>query len=199
MKRQLSRRHAAIPAILIALALPATPLTAGQHLPGWLGGGDKDVKYATYKDPVGRFEIEYPAKDWRVLPSAGSTLAGFSGKDNAALFIEAPFKMADALTPAELEALPEIELAALKKQQPGVKEFTSDMVDSRSGRGVLIRYSRATGETEAVRQYSIPVGKDLYRLNGVVPSRLLAKNEPIIVHMIQSFQVGAGPAATQPR
>jgi hypothetical protein len=184
-----------IAVFVTTFAVPAVPLTAGQFL--GIFGGDKDVKYTTYKDPGGRFEIEYPAKDWRVLPSAGSTLAGFSGKDNTALFVESPFRMGDALTPAEVETLPDIELARMKAQQPGVKEFKSESLDSKSGRGVLIRYSKT--ETEVVLQYSIPVGKDLYRLNGVVPSRLVAKNEPVIVHMIQSFQVGAGPAATPPR
>ena len=40
-------------------------------------------------------------------------------------------------------------------------------------------------------QYSIPVGQDLFRLNGVIPDKQLAKYEPIIMHMIQSFKAPA--------
>ena len=34
--------------------------------------GDKNVKYKAFKDPSGRFELEYPAKDWSPLPTGGS-------------------------------------------------------------------------------------------------------------------------------
>ena len=57
------------------------------------------------------------------------------------------------------------------------------MVDSKAGRGVLIRYSRdgATGTgPETVVQYSIAVGLELFRLNGVMPDKQVAKYEPII-------------------
>jgi len=196
MKPQLFRRSLAIAAVLVLSALSTVRLSAGQFK--WMMGGDKDIKYTTYRDPAGRFEIEYPTKDWRLLPSPGSTLAVFSRNDGPTMFIEAS-KMTDVLTAAELETLPEIELARLKEQQPKATDVKSEWLDSKSGRGVLIRYSRVAAEPEAVVQYSIPLVKDLYRLNGVMPMRLTMKNEPVIMNMIQSFKVATTPAATQPR
>ena len=69
--------------------------------------------------------------------------------------------------------MPEVELSTLKDQQPKAKDFKSDMLDSKAGRGVLIRYSRdGTGTgPETVIQYSIPVGQELFRLNGVMPGQ----------------------------
>ena len=51
---------------------------------------------------------------------------------------------------------------------------------------------------ESVIQYSIAVDLDLYRLNGVIPEKQLSKYEPVIMHMIQSFQSKASPAASKP-
>ena len=53
-----------------------------------------------------------------------------------------------------------------------LEQIKSEKLDSKSGSGVLIRYSRVATEPEVVVQYSIPIAKDLYRLNGVVPGRL---------------------------
>jgi hypothetical protein len=62
---------------------------------------------------------------------------------------------------------------------------------------VLIRYSRVATGPEAVVQYSVPVGQELYRLNGIVPERLLSKYEPIVMHMIQSFKAPADPSTAR--
>jgi len=196
MNPQFFRRRAAIVGLLIISVVHGVPLSARQL--GWLGVGDKDIKYKTYKDPAGRFELDYPTKDWRLMPSAGSNLAVLSGKDGPALFIELT-KLTDSLTPPEVEALPELELTRVKDQQPKATDFKSDMLDSKSGRGVLIRYSRVTAVPEVVVQYSIPVRTDLYRLNAVVPARSIGKHEPVVMHMIQSFKAATGPASTQPR
>jgi len=197
MNPHLFPRRAVIAALLIMSTVHGVPLSAGQ-IPSWLGGGDKDTKYKTYKDPAGRFELDYPTKDWRLLPSAGSNLAVLSGKDGPSLFIELT-KLTDSLTPAEVEAMPDLELSRVKDQQPKATDFKSEMLDSKSGRGVLIRYSRVAVVPEVVVQYSIPVLKDLYRLNAVIPARIIAKQEAVVMHMIQSFMAAAGPPTTQPR
>jgi len=196
MNPQLFPRRAAIAALLIISVVHGVPLSARQL--GWLGVGDKDTKYKTYKDPAGRFELDYPTKDWRLLPSAGSNLAVLSGKDGPTLFIELT-KLTDSLTPAEVGAMPELELTRVKDQQPKATDFKSEMFDSKSGRGVLIRYSRVAAVPEVVVQYSIPVLKDLYRLNAVIPARIIAKHEAVLMHMIQSFKAAADSPATEPR
>lgn len=174
--------------------LLSAALAAGQFK--WMVGGDKNVKYKAFKDPGGRFELEYPAKDWKLLPSGGSSLAVFARNDGPTLFIDYT-KMVDKLSPGEIDAMPDVEVGRLKEQQPTAKAFKSDMLDSKSGRGVLIRYSRQGTEPETVVQYSIPVGQDLYRLNGVIPDKQLSKYEPIIMHMIQSFKAPAAASSAK--
>jgi hypothetical protein len=169
-------------------------LSAGQFK--WMVGGDKNVKYQPFKDSAGRFELEYPTKDWKLLPSGGSSLAVFARNDGPTLFIDY-IKMVDRLTPGEIDAMPDAEVSRLKEQQPKAKGFKTDMLDSRAGRGVLVRYSRDAAPPETVVQYTIPVGQDLYRLNGVIPDKQLSKFEPIVMHMIQSFKTPAAAASSK--
>jgi hypothetical protein len=165
----------------------------------WMVGGDKNTKYQGFKDPNGRFELEYPAKDWKLLPSGGSSLAVFARNDGPTLFVD-HVRLVEALTPAEVASMPAVELSTLKEQQPKGRDFKSDTLDSKAGRGVLIRYSRdsaaGTG-AETVLQYSIPVGLELFRLNGVMPDKQVAKYEPVIMYMIQSFKAPAGAPSSK--
>jgi hypothetical protein len=103
-------------------------------------------------------------------------------------------RLAGPLTPEEIEALAENGVEKLKEQYPATKEFKPAVFETKSGRGVAIRYSRAGTGPETVVQCSIPVGQDLYRLEGVVPDRNLSKYEPIIMRMIQSFKAQAAGA-----
>jgi hypothetical protein len=179
---------------ILCLLSAGQQLTAGQNPFKKILGGDKGNSYQTFKDSAGRFELEYPTKDWHLLPSGGSSLAVLARNDGPTLFVDY-LKLADRLTPGEIDAMPEMEVGRLKEQQPNAKDFKFDMVETKAGRGVLIRYSRVGTVPESVVQYSILVGQDLFRLNGIVPARLLSKYEPIIMHMIQSFKAPADPSS----
>jgi len=190
-----SGRRAFAGLLIAGLCLLPAASSAGQFK--WITGGDKTVKYDSYRDPGGRFVIDLPVKDWKPLSSVGSSVAIFSQKDGPVVSIDRT-RLGGRLTPAEVEALAEIELSRVKEQQPGGKDFKSEMLDGKSGRGVLIRYSRVSSQPEAVVLYSVPAGQDLYRLNGVVPTKMLQKNEAVVMHMIQSFKVVADSAPTKP-
>jgi hypothetical protein len=56
-----SRRRPAL-AFLVACCVLSTPHLASAQKK-FILFGDKDVKYKTFKDAAGRFELEYPAKD----------------------------------------------------------------------------------------------------------------------------------------
>jgi len=182
--------------VLWCTVLATAGVTAGQF--GWLPGVDKDVKYTTYKDPSGRFELEYPTKDWRILPPGGSSLAVFSRSDGPSLFIDQSTLKAP-LTNAEVDAMLDIELSSVKEQWPKGKGFDSQILESKSGRGVLVRYSRpgSANQEEAVVQYSVPVDRNLYRLNGVVPQKLVSKHQATVMHMMQSFKAPANSTTTK--
>ena len=191
------RRRAFSGLLAAALYCLSTGVTAAQI---WkLGMGDKSTKYQPFKDPSGRFELEYPAKDWKLLPSGGSSLAVFARNDGPTLFID-HVRLTEALTAVEVAGMPAVELSTLKEQQPKGRDFKSEMVDSKAGKGVLIRYSRdgATGTgPETVVQYSIAVGLELFRLNGVMPDKQVAKYEPVIDYMIQSFKAPAAASTSK--
>jgi hypothetical protein len=181
----------------VVCLLSTVGVSAGQNPFRWMTGGDKDIKYTTYKDPAGRFEIEYPTKDWKIASGGGSSVAGFARSDGASLFIDYS-KLADKITPAEIESMGAVEINRLKDQWPKAKDFKSEVLEGKSGTGVLVRYSRpGTGvEDQAAIQYSVPVELSLYRLNGVVPQKLLPKHEAVVMHMIQSFKAAAATSTT---
>ena len=186
-----------VAAVVVLAAVLAAGEAAGQNPFKWLTG-DRNTKYETYKDPDGRFELEYPAKDWKMLPSnSSSTLVGFSRNDGPTFFVDY-VKLRGRLTKAEVDAMPDVEVSRLKDLQPKATGFKSELLESKSGAGVLIRYSRPGNNPEAVIQYSIAANLDLYRLNGVVPEKQLSKYEPVIMHMLQSFQTKANPGASKP-
>lgn len=189
-------RRAFTASVLSILCWLSTGLRADQNPFKWMVGGDKNTNYQTFKDPAGRFELEYPTKDWKLLPSVGSSLAVFArnGNDGPTLFVDY-VKLADRLTPGEFDAMPEMEAGRLKEQQPTATAFKSDMLESKAGRGVLIRYSRVGAGPETAVQYSIPVGQNLYRLSSIISEKQLSKYEPIIMHMIQSFKASADTSA----
>jgi hypothetical protein len=162
------------------------------------GLGDKGVKYRTFTDPSGRFELEYPTKDWNPFPVGGSAIAILSRNDRTATLVVELSRLTEPLSASEVATNAQIELESLKEQQPKAKEFNSEILDSKAGRGSLIRYARlgATGP-ERVMRYSVAVGLDLYRLDVVVPEGSLAKYEGILMHMILSFKVPANPASSK--
>jgi hypothetical protein len=182
------------PSMLLAAAILfafSSGLSAGQFK--WMVG-DKSVKYVSFKDASGRFELEYPEKDWKRLPSVGQSLIGFARNDGPTLFVD-HVRLVEALTPAEMAGLTSVELSTLKDQQPKATGFKSEDLESKAGRGVLIKYSREGAGPETVIQFSIAVGLELFRITGVIPDKQVAKYEPIVMYMIQSFKA---PATASP-
>jgi hypothetical protein len=180
-------------AVLTALILYgfSSGLSAAQFK--WMVG-DKSVKYQSYKDAAGRFELEYPEKDWKRLPSVGQSLVGFARNDGPTLFVD-HLTLVSEFTQAELAGLPALEMSTLKDQQPKATGFKSEDLESKAGHGVLIRYSREGAGPETAIQFSIAVGKELFRITGVIPDKQVTKYEPIVMYMIQSFKA---PATASP-
>lgn len=175
----------------VILCTCSTGISAAQFK--WMVG-DKNVKYQPFRDPSNLFELEYPEKDWKRLPSVGQSLVGFARNDGPTFFVD-HVRLSEPFTQAEIAGLPAVELSTLKDQQPKATGFKSELLESRAGRGILIRYSREGAGPETVIQFSIPVGLELFRINGVIPDKQVAKYEPIVMYMIQSFKA---PAAASP-
>jgi hypothetical protein len=162
------------------------------------GLGDRSVTYRLFRDPGGRFDLEYPTRDWRQLPSAGANLVMFARNDGATVAIDY-LRLEAPLAASQVPAMAEFEIGDLKVRHPQAKDFTTEIKDTKAGRGALIRYGRVgTSGPERVMQFSIPNGMDLYRVIAIVPEMLLAKYEVVLMHMIESFHAPAGSAAAKP-
>ena len=79
-------------------------------------------------------------------------LAVFNHKDGAALFVDW-MELLEPMTPDEINVMPETELDRLKRQEPQTKDFESDTLEGKAGRGVLIDDPRLGRAPESVVQY----------------------------------------------
>jgi hypothetical protein len=197
----MSRRHSSTRLPVVAL-LALFGVVAGEHAAfaqkvlGIFGSGD--VKYTTYRESSGRFEIDQPNKDWGLVPPGGSAIAIFARKDRTATLVVDRAPLTEPLAEAEISTNAQIEVDTLKEQQPNAKDFTTEVFESKGGKGALIKYSRiGTQGAERVLRYLIGVDRDLFRLDGIVQNASAAKYEPVLMHMIQSFKAPAGPAPSK--
>lgn len=151
----------------------------------------KSPNYQIFRDPAGRFLIEYPAKDWRVIPVGGSVVASVAQKDGEAAVLVDYTKLKLALAPEEIdEGFANLELSALKEKEPTAKDVKATVVTAPSGPRVVIDYVR-TGASgpERVTQYSIPAGADLYRVICTVRAALHEKYQPTMTYVVDSFSL----------
>ena len=187
-----SRRPLIAASIILAAVGPA--VAAGQF--GIFKRGSKAADTQTFRAPDGKFALEYPGKDWQIVPGGGSVVATLAQKNSEASVVIDYTKMNQALTPSEINDLfAELEGEDLTARQPEAKGAKPSIVNVGGRRVVVIQYSRAglKGQ-EKVVQYTVPAGQDVYRLICSAQSAQFAKYEPVFVHMIESFQSPA-PAA----
>ena len=98
--------------------------------------GDKNIKYKAFKDPSGRFELEYPTKDWSPLPTGGSAVAILARNDRTATVVIDLSRLTEPLAPSEVATNAQIEVETLKEQQP-------------QGEGLHVGDSRGQGRPRA--------------------------------------------------
>jgi hypothetical protein len=183
----------------IALTLSLCAV-AGDHLPagqiGKIFGKKQEVAYQTYRDPGGRFSLEYPNKDWRVVPVGASTaLVMLAREDGEATVSVEAVKLVEALAPSEIQAMAENEVDKLKERVPSAKDAKYELVDTKLGPGAMIPYANVGAQgAERVVQYSIPVDKNLFRLIRTARIAAAAKHDAVLTHMIESFKSPAEPA-----
>jgi hypothetical protein len=189
----LTRQSAVI--VLLACCLLSSAQTAlAQKKFGVFGSGN--VTYRIFKDAAGRFELEYPTRDWSPVSVGGSAIAMLSRNDRTATVVVDLSQLTEPLLEAEIEINAKIELESLVEQHPNAKAFTSAFEVSQAGRGSLIRYDRIEGNgPERVIRYTIGVGKELYHLDAVAAPAAMIKHEAVLMHMIKSFKVPATSAA----
>jgi hypothetical protein len=195
MNRAIARRSGLRIALTLTLcAVARDHMGAGQL--GKIFGRKQEVTYQTYRDSSGRFSLEYPNKDWRVVPGGGSAaLVILAREDGEATVVVEASMLVEALAPSEIQAMAEIEVDNLKARLPAAKDAKYELVDTRSGRGAMIPYANIGAQgPERVVQYSIPVEKSLFRLIRTARVAAAAKHDAVLAHMIESFKSPAEPA-----
>ena len=184
----------AIVAVAVSLFSVGMQARSGQNPIARLFGKNKPPVYNVYRDPANRFQIDYPQKELRVLPRGGSSLVVFTEGNGPTLFVDYQ-PLPEPLTPGELAAVQGVELERVKKAEAAAKDFTSDQFDAKVGRGLMIRYNRLSQGPEKAMQFIVTKGRDFFRIHCVYPEPLAQKYEPIMLHMIHSFQAPVEPQA----
>ena len=152
---------------------------------------NKGTTYQTFRDPAGRFVIEYPTKDWRVNQAKGSIVASFTQKNGEAAVAVEYSKLKLALTRDEIDdVVLKLEVDALKEKDPSVRDVNANIGQGPSGPRIVIRYTRnGTGGREHVEQYSVPVGDELYRVSCSARITAQARYQPILTYIAGSFSL----------
>jgi hypothetical protein len=191
-----SRRAAVLTFALVCCVISSQTLALAQKR--FIILGDKNVTYQTFKDSGGRFELDYPAKDWSELEVGGCTFVILSRNDRTATFVVEMDRLVEPLAPSEIATNAQIDIDSLKEQQPNARDFQTEIIDTNAGRGSVIRYAKPGKKgSERVLRFSLAIGRDLYRLAAIVPEGSLARHEPVILHMMDSFRISADPAGAK--
>jgi hypothetical protein len=136
-------------------------------------------------------QLDLPKKDWMVLPSSGSlVLALVSRKGDAVVLVERS-ALRQALEAEDITDLfAQIEVEAIKERYPKAADVQSKVLDLGGRRLVAVQYSRpGVLGSERVRQYSVPVGRQLYRVTCISSAAQFAVYDPVFSHIGASFTV----------
>jgi hypothetical protein len=156
----------------------------------WLAKTTK-VQFQMVKAPDAPVQIDVPKKDWIVLPSAGAMVLTLATHKGDAVVVIEKSALRQALEADDITDLfAQIETDAIKERQPKAAEFQSKVLDSGVRRLVAVQYVRpGVLGTEKIRQYSIPIGKQLYRITCISAVGQFASLDPVFSDMAASFVV----------
>lgn len=193
------RRISPATSTFVIVALVALATTDGSAAPQlkWMRR-DSKVEYQPFNAPGGRFVVQFPRRDWRIVPGGGSVVVTLAQtKGEAAVVIEHTSLNAP-LAPEDITDLfAEIEMDELKKRNPGATAFRPGIVTGPEGRQSEIQFTRpGVNGSERVRQVSMPRRGDLYRIVCSAPVDLFPKYEAVFSHILESFRSGAAGTST---
>jgi hypothetical protein len=198
MSRMAPRARSGAPrwGVVVAAAAAMVVGAAAQQPPAALRGTwyGRDAKgsYTPYRDAAGRFNLEYPRRDWLLLTGDGAVLLVAAHNRGEAWVILERVRMNTALAPDEVTDLfADLETENVKQHQPRADGFQKRVFDTDNRRFIALQYTRPgvdPKEQEIVRQYSFPVGQDLYRLVCAVQGRRFDRYEAMCAHVAATFR-----------
>jgi hypothetical protein len=136
-------------------------------------------------------QLDLPKKDWMALPGSGPVLWMMTSKKGDGVVIVERTSLRQALEPSDITDLfAQIETDAIKEGQPKAADFQSRVIDAGERRLVAVQYGRpGVLGSERVRQYSMPVGAQLYRVICIASASQFAAYDPVFSHVAASFTV----------
>jgi len=171
----------------VALPVAACVLLAAQALA-------QRPNYLLFTDPGRRFSVEFPKEwTWLIVSGSGEPLVTFIHPRKEAAVVVERFRMRQPLSRDEVTDLfAQIEAEVLKENQPLAADVVSKMVNEKGKKITVIDYVRPGIDTkERVRQYSIPVGQNLYRITCMTIGGQFGKYEPTFRAVADSLKTGA--------
>lgn len=171
---------------LAATVILANAVMYAQAQPSY-GRGKLDA--LPYRDRLNRFTFEFPKKDWLTVPGGGSSLVTVTQKNTEATVVIEYQRMT---LPLELEDITDLfgqlEQDVVKGRDPSAADVAVKMIADQGRRLAIVDYRR-TGVKgpEVVRQFSIPVGQDLYRIICSTSAAGMQKYSGTFAHIAASF------------
>lgn len=166
----------------------AAALAAQTPAPGEYGRAAK-LEVQPFEGPNKRIRLEYPKKDWEVVPGGSTAIASLmQKKGEAAVVIEAS-RLNQPLAPDDITDLfGQLESETVRDRQPSAVNIQPKVYGAAGRRFVILTYERSgVSGPERVRQYSIPVGAELYRLICSAAAPQFAHYETVFAHIAASF------------
>jgi hypothetical protein len=184
-------RFTTVALMSFVLCVLAVPVTFAQGQPP-----EPRKNYQLLRVFPDRFTCEYPAKDWDVVPGGASSLVTVSQKKREATIVIEYQPMQLELAANEIDDnFAKLEAEPISARQSGVSGLSAKIQDINGHRAIVLEYTRrgATGP-EHVRQYSLPIGKHLYRVIGSAPVSNFERYAAAFDVAAASFLVSGAPA-----
>jgi hypothetical protein len=185
------RRFAGCAAALLVIALAAPFAAATLEAQAKPAAGIRKG-YQLFRGYPDRFTFEYPTKDWeQIAGGTSSVMTLVQKKREAAVVIEyQPLRL--ELAPSEIdEEFAKLELEPVTQRQPGATNTGLKLVDMGANKVIIIEYTRkGLSGQETVRQYSLALGKHLYRIVCSAPTASFGKNEAVFTAIVETFKLG---------
>ena len=146
--------------------------------------------YALFTDPAGRYSIEFPS-DWRwmIVSPSGEPLVTFVQPRSEAAVVVERFRSKQSMPDDEINLMfAQSETDVLKDYQPKTTEVVAKVVTQGGKRIVVIDYTRpGVDAPERVRQYSFPVGQNLFRVTCMALADEFKRYETTFTNVAESF------------
>ena len=177
--------NAATPAVTVSAQAPAAP-AANEF------ARTPKLDVQLFLGPLNRIRFEFPKKDWQLVSGGAVVIVSLAQRTGQAAVVVEHTKLNTALAPEDITDLfAQIEADTVREQQPAAADVQARLIAIDQRRLVITTYSRlGVAGPERVRQYSIPVGSDVYRLICSAATPQFADYEPVFAHVAATFATG---------